>query len=147
MAKTIEELQAENDRLMMEAEGHKKSAEEARKAADAMENAMKAAQRNGKVSLPVPGSYQAAWNDANGKKQKRTVEFKDGRLRVVLPKVAGLENLAGMYVASESLLRIANGEAPLPEHLAQNPALGLLDQEKAANVLTHFAGIKAGFLK
>lgn len=138
---------AENEALRMEADGHKKTAEEARKAADAMEQAIKAGKLSGKISEPVPGEYKAEWKDANGKKRTAVVAFKDGRLRVILPKIGGVENLSGMYVASESLLRIANGEAAKPEHLEQNPALKLLDQDKAAMVLTHFAGIKAGFLK
>lgn len=145
--KTIEELQAELEAVRMEADGHKKAAEDARKAADAMQAVLASAKKDGKVSLPVPGSYDAKWQDASGKKQSRKVEFKDGRLRVVLPKIGGMEQYAGMYAASESLLLLANGEKAKDEHLSQNPVLASMNQEQAAAVLTHFAGINAGFLK
>jgi hypothetical protein len=131
---TLEELQAENESL--------------RKKAESLEQAVKNGKETGKISEPVPGSFDVEWkHPQTGKKVTRKVEFKDGRLRSVLPKVAGMEQLAGMYVANESLLLIANGKEAKPEHLAQNPALLQLDQEKAAAVLLHFAAIDAGFLK
>lgn len=149
MAKTIEQLQAELEAARLEAANYKAAAETARVEAESLATAMKTAKANGsKVSEPVPGSFLATWKSPNdGDQKSRKVEFKAGRLRVILPKIAGMEQQAGMYVMSESLLLLANGKPAKPEHLALTPALALLDEAKAATVLTHFAAIDAGFLK
>lgn len=139
---------AEIEALKLENETHKTTAEEARKQAEALQQTVNAAKAKGqKVSEPVPGSYKAEWTDAQGKKQTKVVEFKDGRGLSILPKIDSYEQLSGQYVANESLLLLANGKEAKKEHLERHPALAKLGKEGAQAVLTHFAGIKAGFLK
>lgn len=139
----VEELKAEKA-ARTQAES---TAEASRKKAEKLESAIKTAKNDGIVSLPVNGSYTAKWTTPAGKSMSQKVAFKDGRQTIILPAIESIGNMAGAYMGSESLLLIANGKDPKEEDLQRFPVIGSLDQEKAQAILTHFAGIKAGFLK
>ena len=144
--KSYEELVAElaeKNALLKQSEKEK---DEFRKAADKLSKTVQEAKVTGKVSIPVPGHYLAKWVSPNGQEMERKVEFKDGRIYTILPKMDAVVDMRGAKVPSEALLLIANGKEPKEEHL-KFPAVAMLDQEKAQAVLTHLAGIGAGFLK
>lgn len=139
MAKTQEEL-------LQEIETLKAQNKDLRKEADRLQTAIETS-KDGIVALPVRGSYDVVLNTPDGKTVKRKVEFKDGRHRVVVPALDFLPGLAGHYVGSEALLKLATGKAASQDDLNKFPALGQMNQEKAAGLLEHLAAINAGILK
>jgi len=99
-----------------------------------------AAQNNGRVSLPVAGHYNAKWkDDATGKNVQQKIAFQDGVTKV---RIAD-----GRIVASEAILKIANGEAASPAHVLAYPALRDCNQANAQALLLNLAKMGASFLK
>ena len=104
------------------------------------EKALSRAKKDGVVSVPVSGSYEATWtDDATGKKVTKKVEFRDGAAQVRLPK-------SGIAVSTEGVLKIANGEK-LNANETADENLKSLSKEEAQDLLTHLARIGYGLLK
>lgn len=106
----------------------------------ASKKALQSAAKNGVVSVPILGSYEANWrDDITGKTISKKLEIKDG-MKYIRTK-------EGHKVLSEAILKIANGESPTLEDVKNNEVLTEINQETAAELLTYYAKIGAGYFK
>jgi hypothetical protein len=111
---SIEEMQAENDRL--------------RKAL--------AAAAPGTVEIPVEGTFTVEGETPDGKKSKRTFRFKNGRIRTPIP--------GGQQVPTTALMALAAGKAHKEiEGTANFPWFANLTQADAQAVLNNLVTINS----
>lgn len=102
-----------------------------------LEASLEAAKASGaKVAVPIPGKFTVELETPEGKKVKRTIRFKAGRVMCALR--------SGTKVPSAALMAIANGKKIDEETYEKHAVLRSIDKDAAQEHLTWLASIQAG---
>lgn len=132
---TKEELLAENERLN---EQVRERDDQLAKAAVEMET-LKASMKGKKyVDLGAQVPFKAEWKDPAGKVQKRTMIFRNPKVR--------LPDGNASVVSSVALSKLAAEQELSESELNESPGLRKMDAKAAADLITKWAKIGAGVL-